>query len=66
MAIVHIYRNMKPRSHSDPAPKPHSAMKVLGHVKRAHKRRGIEMVPLTMAYMALKGLLREYAEVHGY
>jgi hypothetical protein len=32
---------------------------------KGYKRRGIELAPMTLATMALKGLLREYVEVHG-
>ena len=40
MALVYIYRRMKPRSKKDPAPKPASAMAVLRHIRRMHARRG--------------------------
>jgi integrase len=65
MAMLHIYRRMRPRSNSDPAPKPSSAMKILSHIKRAHLRRGLPFSSLSLASMAMKGLLREYTEVHG-
>lgn len=66
MALVFVYRRMKPRSSRDPAPKPNSAMAVLRHIRRMHARRGVPMANLKMANMALKGLLRMFVDVHGH
>ena len=65
MFLVWRYGNMAPRRKSDPAAKPQSATKSLLAVKRAHKRRGINMPASTSTSLVIKGLLNEYVRVHG-
>ena len=43
--VITMYKNMVPRCHSDPAPKPDSAKKIYIHVHRKHRRAGIEIPP---------------------
>ena len=45
--------------------KPSSIMAILRGVKRAHKRHGIDTVPLAAAVRRCDALLRDYVELHG-
>jgi hypothetical protein len=64
LALVAMYSNMQPRSHSDPAPDPQSAMQKLRGVHRVHDREGYTMAPPRLAGKLLKGLMRDYVLTH--
>ena len=64
LALVSMYSNMQPRSHSDPAPDPQSAMQKLRGVHRVHDREGHTMAPPRLAGKLLKGLMRDYVLLH--
>ena len=68
MALILMYSWMRPRSHADPAADPRNAFKKLHAVRRIHRKRWppVEMVSLTVVATVLKGMLREFVEVHGF
>jgi hypothetical protein len=65
LAILRFYADMSPRSKSDPAPNPRSALNKLYGIARAHKNRGYVMAPFTMAIRVMTGMLRKYVAEHG-
>ena len=67
IALVMLYSEMRPRSHSDPAADPRSAVAKLRAVRRCHRKRWppIEMVPISAVSGLVKGMLREYIDEHG-
>ena len=62
-----LYAAMRPRSNSDPAADPRSAFKKLQAVRRIHLKQWppIIMVPLAAVSRLVKGMLREYIDLHG-
>ena len=60
-ALISMYDEMRPRSHSDPAADPRSCVKKLQAVRRMHRKRWppIEMVPISVVSNVTKGMLRE-------
>jgi hypothetical protein len=65
LAFLRFYAGMSPRSKSDPAPNPRSALNKLYGVSREHKKRGYFMAPFTMASSVMAGMLRKYVAQHG-
>ena len=65
LALLMKYVRMHPRSHSDPAADPNSAMAMVRGVCRAHARRGITLAQPRLAARALRGLCRAYVDEHG-
>jgi hypothetical protein len=65
LAILHMYARMPPRSKSDPAANPRSAMAKIYAVARAHAQRGFKMAPFTITVQVLKGMLHRYVDLHG-
>ena len=65
LAMLIMYKDMQPRSKSDPAANPRSALQKLYAVAREHKKRGIKMVSFTFAIMVVKGMLHDYVAEHG-
>ena len=63
--LITKHYTMIPRSRSDPAAKPASAMAVVASVRRCHERRGIVMARSPQLTYVLKGLLRLYVLAHG-
>ena len=68
MALILMYSWMRPRSRADPAADPRNAFKKLHAVRRIHRKRWppVEMVSLSVVATVLKGMLREFVEVHGF
>ena len=68
MALILMYSWMRPRSRTDPAADPRNAFKKLHAVRRIHRKRWppVEMVSLSVVATVLKGMLREFVEVHGF
>jgi hypothetical protein len=64
LAFLLMYRDMRPRSRGDPMAKPQSCMNKLYAVRRAHERRGLKMVSLSMVDKVMKGMLRDYILEH--
>ena len=65
LALVWFAVNMQPRSHSDPAASPASAMQALHGVRREHHKHGITMAPADLAQRVLRGMWREYISLYG-
>jgi len=65
VAFIMLFARMRPRSHSDPAPNPRSALQKLRAVAREHKKRGFIMAPLTFAVEVMKGMLHKMVQEHG-
>ena len=68
MALILMYSWMRPRSRADPAADPRNAFKKLHAVRRIHRKRWppVEMVSLSVVATILKGMLREFVEIHGF
>ena len=65
-AVLHLYTDMKPRSKSDPAPKPSSAYAIYLGVKALHDIRSYEMVSVKMVARVVKGLVRRHVMKWGH
>ena len=56
---IDTWQRMKPRSKKDAVAQVQSAFNVLGHVRRAHSRRGYVMPPPAMLAHVFKGMSKE-------
>ena len=65
LALIHMYSRMEPRTRSDPAPDPCSALKRLQAVRRVHRTRMISMVSLDLVLLTVKAMMRIYITEHG-
>ena len=70
LALPWIHARMEPKLNEHkrlgiPA-QPQSAMNVILGVRRLHKRLGIVLPPCSLAAAAMKGLLRDFVDVHGH
>jgi hypothetical protein len=65
IALVVMYSEMAPRSRTDPAPKPESAVNKLLAVNRAHRSNGYPQVSLDYVKLVARGMLRRFARAHG-
>ena len=63
--LVHAYKTMKPRSRSDPAPKPASAAACVSSVRRVHALSGITLPRAPAINRITAGLCRRYVQAHG-
>jgi hypothetical protein len=63
--LVMAHYTMTPRSKSDPAAKPASALAMVASVRRHHARLGITLAATPSLAHVLKGLLRLYVLAHG-
>ena len=57
--VIDTWQTMKPRSKSDAVARVQSAFNVLGHVRRAHSRKGYTMPPPAMLSHVFKGMNKE-------
>jgi len=64
-ACICMYDDMRPRRRSDPAADPRSALKKLEAVRRRHAIRQIEMAPLRIVRLLIRGLCRMYIDAYG-
>ena len=63
--LIWSYGDIKPRSKSDPAPKPASAFAMVCGIRRIHKRFNIEMVSCSQLSAVLKGITQAFIAEHG-
>ena len=63
--LIWSYGDIKPRSLSDPAPKPASAYAMVCGIRRIHKRFNIDMVACSQLSAVLKGITQAFIEEHG-
>ena len=69
IAVPWVYEHMQGRRRDASGvllpPLPSSVLNVLRNVRRAHKRLGITMAPLTLAVQATERLIQRYRDEHG-
>ena len=63
--LLHAYKHMKPRSRSDPAPKPASAAACVSSVRRVHALSGLTLPRAPAINRITAGLCRRYVQAHG-
>ena len=63
--MMHAHKNMKPRSRSDPAPKPASAKACVSSVRRVHALSGLVLPRAPAINRIIAGLCRRYVRAHG-
>ena len=63
--LIYAYKTMKPRSRSDPAPKPASAAACVSSVRRVHALSGLTLPRAPAINRITAGLCRRYVQAHG-
>ncbi|KAJ1624768.1 hypothetical protein T492DRAFT_844497 [Pavlovales sp. CCMP2436] len=63
--LIHSCDNMKPRCHSDPAPKPASAFSNVFAIRRIHERSGINLVDFSLLSRVVKGMEIDFVRKYG-
>jgi len=65
VALIEIYKEMRPKDKSKAKAKPQSALNVLLAVRRVHERHMVRMVPGRFVNQVLRGMMREFVEECG-